>query len=235
MHRRCHPLRAPQPLQSLPTGGPVSPILVIEFDVFQNEEFHDINDNHIGVDRNFLTSVSSVAAGYWRDDDTAGAAFVGLTLNDGSNYQAWVDYDYGRFNFTMAPAVLSWKLRRPLISIEMDLSDVFLNEMYIGFCAATRKLVERHHIHAWSFSNLNFYADDNLIVASTENFSKRNLIDRGGNGSDYKGVLDVSLIAVKLFSQTNEEEAKQFVVEVCTLGRLKHRYLVGLRGWCRFR
>ncbi|RRT47550.1 hypothetical protein B296_00009693 [Ensete ventricosum] len=170
MHYRCHPLRAPQPLQSLPTGGPVSPILVIEFNVFQNEEFHDINDNHIVVDRNFLTSVSSVTVGYWHDDDTTGAAFVGLTLNDGSNYQAWVDYDYGRFNFTMALAVLSWKLRRPLISIEMDLSDIFLNEMYISFCAATRKLVERHHVLAWSFSNLNFYTDDNLVTLDLPNF-----------------------------------------------------------------
>ncbi|XP_064958809.1 probable L-type lectin-domain containing receptor kinase VII.2 [Musa acuminata AAA Group] len=299
-------------------GDPASRVLAVEFDVFRNGEFHDINDNHVGVDRNSLTSVSSAAAGYWPDDDGTGAAFVGLTLNDGSNYQAWVDYDCGRLNVTMAPAALGRKPRRPLISIEMDLSDVFLDEMYVGFCAATGKLVERHHVLAWSFSNSNFSAGDDLvtsdlpnfvplaaqssansrrrlifslsvaamvllmsvlaaagvwmalirrtrkiqgneeevsqqeieeweleywphrigyqeIVGITEGFSKRNLIGRGGNGSVYKGFLGGALVAVKLFSQTNEEEAKQFVAEVCTLGRLKHRNLVSLRGWCRSR
>ncbi|CAL9151541.1 unnamed protein product [Musa hybrid cultivar] len=265
-------------------GDPASRVLAVEFDVFRNGEFHDINDNHVGVDRNSLTSVSSAAAGYWPDDDGTGAAFVGLTLNDGSNYQAWVDYDCGRLNVTMAPAALGRKPRRPLISIEMDLSDVFLDEMYVGFCAATGKLVERHHVLAWSFSNSNFSAAMVLlmsvlaaagvwtalirrtrkiqgneeevsqqeieeweleywphrigyqeIVAITEGFSKRNLIGRGGNGSVYKGFLGGALVAVKLFSQTNEEEAKQFVAEVCTLGRLKHRNLVSLRGWCRSR
>ncbi|KAJ8485253.1 hypothetical protein OPV22_017738 [Ensete ventricosum] len=139
----------------------------------------------------------------------------------------------------------------------MDLSDVFLNEMYIGFCAATRELVERHHIHAWSFSNLNFYADDNLVTSDLPNFiplapqsidnSRRHLIF---SHSVAAMVLLMSILAatrvwMAVFhrtrkiqgnkEETNEEEAKQFVVEVCTLGRLKHRYLVGLRGWCRFR
>ncbi|GJX32037.1 L-type lectin-domain containing receptor kinase VII.1, partial [Tanacetum coccineum] len=34
----------------------------VEFDVFRNKEFRDINDNHVGVDVNSLTSVNATAA-----------------------------------------------------------------------------------------------------------------------------------------------------------------------------
>ncbi|CAL9198114.1 unnamed protein product [Musa hybrid cultivar] len=296
-------------------GDPSDRVLAVEFDVFQNEEFHDINANHVGVDRNSLTSVAAAPAGYWPDDEGgAAASFVGLTLNDGTNYQAWVDYAGGRLNVTMAPVSFGRKPRRPLLSVKIDLSDLFLDKMYVGFCASTGRLVEHHRVLGWSFSNSNFSAADGLITAdlpnfippatefdansrrhlviglsvaatvvllsvlgiwmairrrrtrkrsteevceetiedweseywphriayleivtATEGFSNSNLIGRGGNGRVYKGVLGGAQVAVKLFSQTNEEEAKQFAAEVSTLGRLKHRNLVGLRGWCRAR
>ncbi|KAG6514891.1 L-type lectin-domain containing receptor kinase VII.1-like [Zingiber officinale] len=286
-------------------GDSSSRVLAVEFDVFRNEEFGDIDSNHVGVDLNSLTSVKSASAGYWPDDE---AAFVGLTLNDGSNYQAWVDYAAGRLNVTIAPASLGRKPRRPLISVELDLSDVFLDEMYVGFCASTGRLVERHRVLGWSFSNSNFSSGDGLItanlpsfatpassklkrrlsialsvsstviamsfmgvlglwvrrrrnrgqlveeiieeweseywphridyhriVAATDGFASSNLVGRGGNGTVYKGLLGGDPVAVKVFSRTNEEEAKLFAAEVCTLGRLKHRNLVRLRGWCRTR
>ncbi|XP_072959000.1 probable L-type lectin-domain containing receptor kinase VII.2 [Typha angustifolia] len=288
-----------------------SRVLAVEFDVFQNPEFFDINANHVGVDRNSLTSIAAASAGYWPDDGSSG--FVNLTLNDGSNYQAWIDYAGGRLNVTMAPAIIGRKPRRPLISVDIDLSDLFLDEMYVGFCAATGKLVEHHRVLAWSFSNSNFSLGDGLITSNlpdfisksprsssrsgklvavisataaitfisavaaliiliyrrrrridiekgkggdeeaveeweleywphrigyrkiliaTDNFSDKNLIGSGGNGRVYKGVLSGAEVAVKLFSQ---EDAKQFAAEVSSLGRLKHRNLVGLRGWCRTR
>ncbi|CAL9062826.1 unnamed protein product, partial [Musa banksii] len=288
-------------------GDPSDRVLAVELDVFQNEEFHDINANHVGIDRNSLTSVAAAPAGYWPDDEGgAAASFVGLTLNDGTNYQAWVDYAGGRLNVTMAPVSFGRKPRRPLLSVEIDLSDLFLDKMYVGFCASTGRLVEHHRVLGWSFSNSNFSAADGLITAdlpnfippatesdansrrhlivvllsvlgmwmairrrrsrkrsteevceetiedweseywphriayreivtATEGFSNSNLIGRGGNGRVYKGVLGGAQVAVKLFSQTNEEEAKHFAAEVSTLGRLKHRNLVGLRGWCRAR
>ncbi|KAG6481088.1 L-type lectin-domain containing receptor kinase VII.1-like [Zingiber officinale] len=295
-------------------GDAAARVVAVEFDVFKNEEFRDINSNHVGVDLNSLTSVSAAAAGYWPDEN--GASFVDLTLNDGTIYQAWVDYVSGRLNVTMAPAALCRKPLRPLISVQMDLSNVFLDEMYVGFCASTGMLVERHRILAWSFSNSNFSAGDGLITtdlpnfleqanaksrkglivgfimaaivllfssvvavglwrkwthrkrkhkrvieeeesedkieeweleywphrigyqeiyAATEGFSESNLIGRGGHGVVYKGILGGTEVAVKLFSQTNSEEAKYFAAEVSSLGRLKHRNLVGLRGWCRSR
>lgn len=41
----------------------------IEFHVFQNQAFNDINDNHVGVDTNSLISLVAYKAGNWLDDD----------------------------------------------------------------------------------------------------------------------------------------------------------------------
>lgn len=40
-------------------GDPHNRVLGIEFDVVNNEEFHDIDDSHVGIDVNSLTSLAS--------------------------------------------------------------------------------------------------------------------------------------------------------------------------------
>lgn len=73
--------------------------------MFKNQEFNDINDNHVGVDINSITSFSSHAAGSWvGEDDKDDGEFEDLKLNDGENYQVWIDYLDSRINVTMARA-----------------------------------------------------------------------------------------------------------------------------------
>ncbi|KAI3830158.1 hypothetical protein L1987_04292 [Smallanthus sonchifolius] len=45
-------------------GNPTNSVFGVEFNIFRNEEFRDINDNHVGIDVNSLTSVNSSEAGY---------------------------------------------------------------------------------------------------------------------------------------------------------------------------
>ncbi|XP_021902257.1 L-type lectin-domain containing receptor kinase VII.1-like, partial [Carica papaya] len=132
-------------------------VLGIEFDVFKNQEFDDIDDNHVGVDVNSLKSVGAHRAGFWPDNSAAGdeESFEEVKLNNGKNYQVWIDYADSVINVTMAP-VGKKKPRRPLLNFSLDLSDVFEDEMFIGFTGATGRLVEGHRILAWSFSNTNF-------------------------------------------------------------------------------
>ena len=60
-------------------GDPRNRLLAIELDTMQNDEFRDINDNHVGVDVNSLHSAQSYASGYY-DDDQGGGEFRNLTL-----------------------------------------------------------------------------------------------------------------------------------------------------------
>ncbi|WJZ96393.1 hypothetical protein VitviT2T_015085 [Vitis vinifera] len=156
-------------------GNPDNHVFGVEFDVFKNEEFGDISDNHVGINVNSLTSISAHEAGYWsgngkmsssEEDETS---FKRLKLNDGKNYQVWIDYLDLHINVTMAVAGKK-RPQRPLLSVALNLSDVFLDDMYVGFTAATGRLVESHRILAWSFSNSNFSLSSELITKGLPSF-----------------------------------------------------------------
>lgn len=284
-------------------GLPGNHLLGVEFDVFKNEEFKDISDNHVGLDVNSLVSEVAHDAGYWPDD---GQPFNPLKMTDGKTYQVWIDYADSRINVTMAPTGIK-RPKQPLLNATLNLSQVFQDEMYVGFSSATGQLVESHKILAWSFSNTNFSLSDALISrglpsfelpedpmykekgfiagmtvglfilllvgslvsvvliknsqrrkkereemedweleywphrityqeieAATKNFSDENVIGVGGNGKVYRGVMSGGAeVAVKLISHQNSEGMREFISEISSLGRLKHRNLVGLRGWCK--
>lgn len=143
-------------------------VLAVEFDLFPNPDFSDIDGNHVGLDINSLTSLASQPAGYY----TTSADFVDLVLNNGENYQAWIDYRDSTINITMAPAGMG-KPERPLLSETVNLSAVFEDEMYVGFCAATGQRVESHRILSWSFSNTNFSAYEALVTTNLPSFVLR--------------------------------------------------------------
>ncbi|CAL9227169.1 unnamed protein product [Arabidopsis halleri] len=148
-------------------GDPNSRIFAVEFDVFPNQEFNDINGNHVGVDVNSLTSVASETAGFYGGRD--GERFTELRLNSGENYQAWIEFDGSAINVTMARAG-SRKPIRPLISIPLNLTGVLLDDMFVGFTASTGQLVQSHRILSWSFSNSNFSIGDALITRNLPSF-----------------------------------------------------------------
>ncbi|KAL6199160.1 hypothetical protein ACLB2K_028947 [Fragaria x ananassa] len=129
-------------------GNPSNHAFGIEFDVFKDEEYSDIDNNHVGIDVNSLTSLASYKAGYWIGDDTKDD----IELNDGANYQAWIEYWNNQLSITLAPENIK-KPGRPLIKVPLDLSDVFLDEMYVGFAASTGANIQHHNILSWSFSN----------------------------------------------------------------------------------
>ncbi|EOY33961.1 Concanavalin A-like lectin protein kinase family protein, putative [Theobroma cacao] len=73
------------------------------------------------------------------------------------------------------------------------------------------------------------------LYKATKGFKERELLGRGGFGSVYRGVLPSSNehIAVKKISHDSKQGMKQFVSEIVSMGRLRHRNLVQLLGYCR--
>ncbi|XP_009356872.2 LOW QUALITY PROTEIN: lectin-like protein, partial [Pyrus x bretschneideri] len=135
-------------------GNPNNHAFGVEFDVFQNKEFGDINDNHVGVNVNSLTSLASYKAGYWLGEGSndTNLPFKEIKLNSGYNYQAWIEYWNYQLSITLAPENVK-KPEQPLIRVPLDLSEVFRDEMYVGFTASTGQLIEDHKILSWSFNN----------------------------------------------------------------------------------
>ncbi|XP_057836121.1 L-type lectin-domain containing receptor kinase SIT2-like [Cryptomeria japonica] len=131
-------------------GNASNHLLAVEFDTIKNEDVHDINDNHVAVDINDLISPYSLSAGYW----IGNSQFRNVELKSGQNLQAWIDYDnlLSELNVTITEAGLN-RPEKPLIQIKnMSLSDIFEEEMYVGFSAATGSVIDRTYILAWSFA-----------------------------------------------------------------------------------
>lgn len=135
-------------------GNTNNNVFGIEFDIVQNQEFYDINNNHVGLNVNSIISVTAYKAGYWFQDNQnkTNWHFHELKLNNGKIYRVWIDYKDSFLGVSIAPAKMKKPLW-PLLNVFIDLSDFFLDEMYAGFCAATGQLIGNYKILSWSFSN----------------------------------------------------------------------------------
>ncbi|XP_015696758.1 L-type lectin-domain containing receptor kinase SIT2-like [Oryza brachyantha] len=274
-------------------------IFAVELDTFQNSEFGDISNSHVGVDVNDVRSVQSSFAGFYDEK----GVFRNLTLYSGRAMQVWLEYveEATQITVTMAP-IDTPKPKRPLLSATYDLSTVLTDPVYIGFSAATGPVSTRHIVLGWSFDmgvpapalditklpklpRVGTKPRSNVLeivlpIASamfiiilgtiailfvrrklryaelredwevefgpqrfsykdlfhaTLGFKNKNLIGVGGFGKVYKGILATSKldIAVKKISHESRQGMKEFITEVVSIGRLRHRNLVPLLGYCR--
>ncbi|KAM7259475.1 hypothetical protein ACFE04_015216 [Oxalis oulophora] len=71
------------------------------------------------------------------------------------------------------------------------------------------------------------------IKKATRNFSRENIIGRGGYGNVYKGILfDGTEVAMKRFKNCSVAGDVAFTHEVEVIASVRHINLVGLRGYC---
>ena len=72
------------------------------------------------------------------------------------------------------------------------------------------------------------------LYHATDGFSDKRLLGIGGFGRVYRGVLASKVeIAVKKVAHGSRQGMREFVAEVVSIGRLRHRNLVQLLGYCR--
>ncbi|WZZ41547.1 hypothetical protein YC2023_037806 [Brassica napus] len=228
-------------------GNDLHHVFAVEFDTVQ-DPLDDPDNNHVGIDINSLKSVKTSPAGYWYDNDQ----FKKLTLVSGKPMQVWVDYD-GRthwINVTMAP-FRKEKPKKALVSIVRDLSSVLLQDMFVGFSSATElPMVKQRSWMTWFALMRRKFAEEiedwetefaknrmkfKDLYYATKGFKDNGLLGRGGFGSVYKGVMPKTKkeIAVKRVSNKSQQGLKEFVAEIASIGRMSHRNLVPLLGYCR--
>ncbi|KAK7257944.1 hypothetical protein RIF29_32283 [Crotalaria pallida] len=71
------------------------------------------------------------------------------------------------------------------------------------------------------------------VEVATRGFAKENVIGEGGYGVVYRGVLqDGSVVAVKNLLNNKGQAEKEFKVEVEAIGKVRHKNLVRLVGYC---
>uniref|UniRef100_A0A2N9IQ15 non-specific serine/threonine protein kinase n=1 Tax=Fagus sylvatica TaxID=28930 RepID=A0A2N9IQ15_FAGSY len=274
-------------------------ILAIELDTVLSPDVQDRDKNHVGIDVNSLDSVEAAPATYFSDQEGKN---ISLELMSGNPMHLWIEYDETEklLNVTLAPTSIP-KPNRPLLSTHINLSQIFLESMYVGFSAATGVVASDHYILGWSFNKSgqaqsldvsrlpqpprqrkskekqvlmimilliavvvvlitiigatiilrrkkyeevredweSEYGPHRFIYKNlykaTKGFSDKELIGKGGFGKVFKGKLPSSnvQIAVKKVSHDSKQGMKEFVAEIISMGRLRHRNLVQLLGYCR--
>ncbi|TYI11014.1 hypothetical protein ES332_A09G181700v1 [Gossypium tomentosum] len=73
------------------------------------------------------------------------------------------------------------------------------------------------------------------LYIATKGFKDKELLGAGGFGRVYRGVLPSNKleVAVKRVSHESRQGMREFVAEIVSIGRLRHRNLVQLLGYCR--
>ncbi|KAI5009223.1 hypothetical protein ZWY2020_010271 [Hordeum vulgare] len=134
-------------------------------------------------------------------------------------------------NQSIPPPSMSMSLK-----LMLALASVTLVSVGIGIYVSARRRINFSKVQEdWEVSlgpNRFSYKD---LFHATEGFSEKNLLGRGGFGSVYKGVLgkpDME-VAVKRMSHNSRQGVKEFIAEVVSIGRLRHRNITRLLGYCR--
>ncbi|KAL3643224.1 hypothetical protein CASFOL_014039 [Castilleja foliolosa] len=72
------------------------------------------------------------------------------------------------------------------------------------------------------------------LLEATNGFSNESMIGSGGFGDVYKAQLkDGSVVAIKKLIHVTSQGDREFMAEMETIGKIKHRNLVPLLGYCR--
>ncbi|KAK3206331.1 hypothetical protein Dsin_020377 [Dipteronia sinensis] len=129
----------------------------------------------------------------------------------------------------------------PLLSTSIDLSQILLDTMYVGFSAATGIRLRDHYILGWSFNKTG--QAQNLDIKNLPPLPKRGAF---ANASLVAiNIIIIVLIVASVVVLTTigvgsgpvthdpKQGMKEFVAEIASMGRLRHGNLVQLRGYCK--
>lgn len=93
---------------------------------------------------------------------------------------------------------------------------------------------EDNEIEDWELEYWPHRFSNEELSRATDGFSDKNLLGSGGFGRVFKGTLpNDTEIAVKCVNHDSKQGLKEFMAEISSMGRLQHKNLVQMRGWCR--
>ncbi|KAK1354684.1 Non-specific serine/threonine protein kinase [Heracleum sosnowskyi] len=148
-----------------------------------------------------------------------------------------VNGDAKSLNFKSLPSLPGHKKRSPvLIIIVSVLSVMVLVGLVFLAIHAVKKYKNRDIIEDWELEVGPHRFSYKELKKATKGFKESELLGVGGFGKVYKGTLSSKLeVAVKRISNESKQGLREFVSEISTIGKLRHRNLVQLQGWCRLR
>ncbi|KAF3447737.1 hypothetical protein FNV43_RR08440 [Rhamnella rubrinervis] len=242
-------------------GNDTNHVIAVELDTIYSSEFDDINDNHVGIDINGLKSANSSVAGYYEDRNGEFKNLT-LISGRSMKVWVEYDGEEKQMNVTLAPSSIG-KPHTPLLSLTRDLSSIVNNTMYVGFSSSTGSVLTSHYILGWSFKINGQAQELVLsqlpklprmgkkdrtpiltaglaltsVIITTLTISGIIYLKEGRESLQNllkTGKLTAAMgLKVKRVSHESRQGMREFVAEMVSMGRLRHRNLVQLLGYCR--
>ncbi|KAL3839493.1 hypothetical protein ACJIZ3_024084 [Penstemon smallii] len=130
---------------------------------------------------------------------------------------------------------LSKKKHIGLIVSVSILSSFFVLALILFALFLYRKIKNAEVIESWELEIGPHRYKYQELKKATNGFKDNELLGFGGFGRVYKGMLSnpKTQVAVKRISHESKQGIREFVSEISTIGRLRHRNIVQLLGWCR--
>ncbi|KAI3410753.1 Protein kinase domain-containing protein [Psidium guajava] len=102
------------------------------------------------------------------------------------------------------------------------------------FHTVVKKRRQHETLEDWELDSPHRFRYKDLHQA-TKGFKQSEVIGIGGFGAVYRGILPTNggQVAVKKVSRNSIQGMREFVAEIESLGRLRHKNLVNLQGWCK--
>ncbi|PON94327.1 Serine/threonine protein kinase [Trema orientale] len=102
------------------------------------------------------------------------------------------------------------------------------------FLTLYKRIVPFERLEDWELDCPHRFRYKDLFIA-TKGFRDSEVIGVGGFGAVYKGILPATggEVAVKKITRNCKEGMREFAAEIESLGRLRHKNLVNLQGWCK--
>ncbi|XP_022846640.1 L-type lectin-domain containing receptor kinase S.4-like [Olea europaea var. sylvestris] len=115
------------------------------------------------------------------------------------------------------------------------LATVFVLTSIIFAFFLIRKIKNADKIEDWELEIGPHRYSYQELKQATRGFKDSELLGFGGFGRVYKGTLrnPRTEVAVKRISHESRQGVREFLSEISSIGRLRHRNLVQLLGWCR--
>ncbi|CAN6442774.1 unnamed protein product [Victoria cruziana] len=129
------------------------------------------------------------------------------------------------------------KIRNIAIGTSVAAGVLFVVAVATGIAILRRIRNESDPIEGWELEYGPHRFSYRELSHATRGFGDKQLLGFGGFGRVYHGVLPGTKeeVAVKRISRGSKQGLREFVAEVSSIGRLRHRNLVQLQGWCRRR
>ncbi|GKV06091.1 hypothetical protein SLEP1_g18023 [Rubroshorea leprosula] len=235
-------------------SNPSNHIFAVEFDTVKGfEEKHEAKGNHVGININSMSSNSSRLASYYYSDHNNEEY---IDLESGDPVQACIEYDgiTNLVNVTIFPRgnhvrgfLRLHRTTEDELSLHLMLE--FFDQwksfaaQYFPTSSATPEeerfpcfwvLKSREDLEDWELDCPHRFQYRDLYIA-TKRFKDSEIIGIGGFGKVYRGVLPTNgtEVAVKRIARSSMQGLREFAAEIESLGKLRHKNLINLQGWCK--